>query len=312
MQLLPAVVVLAAAIALWQLVRAYRPELHDARLTFAWGPLLIATAIWLTGYTQLVQMWAASLKWWGSPPLKLRLGLRMFFLANLARYIPGGVWQFAGLSALAATEGASPTAASMGVIFMQIATLATGAAITLSAAPRFIAPWTRGLGLVGQLVIACVLIALLVVVLPRALPHIRHWLERRFKRPVPLPTPPPREFAVFVVRAALGWILYGVAFWMFSRALLGEGAPTAWIAATAYVASYLVGLLVIFAPGGIVVREGTLVLCLQGAIGARPALILAISSRLWLVAMEIGAALTMVVIDWIYKARRVKASASRK
>jgi hypothetical protein len=309
---LPAVVVLAAAIALWQLVRAYRPELHDARLRFAWGPLLIATAIWLAGYTQLVQMWAVSLKWWKSPPIKLRSALRMFFLANLARYIPGGVWQFAGLSALAATEGASPSAAAMGVILMQIATLATGAAITLSAAPRFVAPWTRGLGIIGQLVLACVLVALLVVVLPRALPHIRRRLERRFKRPIPLPAPPPAEFAVFVVRAALGWIMYGVAFWLFSRALLGDGAPTAWIAATAYVASYLVGLLVIFAPGGIVVREGTLVLCLQGAIGARPALILAISSRLWLVAMELGAALTMLVVDWIQKARGVRASASQK
>ena len=36
--------------------------------------------------------------------------LRVFFLANLARYVPGGVWQFAGLAAMSAAQGVPPVA----------------------------------------------------------------------------------------------------------------------------------------------------------------------------------------------------------
>ncbi len=311
---LPGIVVIAAAIGLWRLVRTYRPELREAELSFSWGLLVLASVLWLTSYVQLVHMWSGSLRWWKSRTLPLRPACRVFFLSNLARYIPGAVWQFAGLSALAAEEGASPTAASIGVILMQVATIATGSAIALSAAPRLVAPWVRGLGVVGQLVIAVVLIAFLVVVFPRLLPHLRGWLERVLKRPVPLPSPSPTEFAIYVLRTALSWVLYGAAFWVFSHAVLGPSGPSIWVAATAYIASYMVGLLAIFAPGGLVVREGALVLCLQPAIGYKRALILAISSRLWLVVLELVATLSVLAIDWVIKARghRVPASASRK
>jgi len=294
---LPAIVIVAAVVALVQLTRAYGATLHDAPLTVNWGMLVLASAVWLVGYVQLIQLWGRSLVWWGSPPLRFRPALRVFSLSNLARYIPGAVWQFAGLAALASAEGASPVAASVGVLLEQVVLLSTGFALVLSVAPRFLARWTHGLGVGVELALAVLLIAALVVGLPRVLPRARAWAERVLKRTVPLPTLPQGPFAVYVVRGALSWVIYGVAFWLFARALLGSHAPGAWLAATAYVASYLVGLLAVIAPGGIVVREGALVLCLSSSIGAEPALILAVSSRLWLIALEVLAALVVVVFD---------------
>ena len=105
-----------------------------------------------------------------------------------------------------------------------------------------------------QLLLAAVLVALLVLAMPRMLPVIRRWTERVLKRPLPLPVPQRGPFALYVVRVALGWVGYGLAFWMLTHALLGDAAPSAWVAVTSYVASYMVGLLAVLAPGGLVVR----------------------------------------------------------
>ncbi len=118
---------------------------------------------------------------------------------------------------------------------------------------------------------------------------------------MPLPAPPQRAFALYVVRAALGWAAYGLGFWLFARALFGDDAPHLWLAATSYVGSYLLGLIAVFAPGGLVVREGALVVTLQPAIGPERALVLAIASRMWLVSLEIIGAATVVGADWVIR-----------
>jgi glycosyltransferase 2 family protein len=263
-----------------------------------------------------VQLWAGSLPWWDTAlrhsPTRLSWfrAVRIFFVSNLARYVPGAVWQFAGLAAMAAAAGASPVAATLAVLLQQLVLLTTGFVLILSGAPHFLGAWTRTLDSVSQLLLAALLTGALIWLGPRALPVVRRWAERVVKRPVPLPSPPHRGFALYVVRAALGWVAYGVAFWLFSRALFGDAAPSAWLAATAYVASYLAGLLAIFAPAGIGVREGALVLSLQPAIGAERAFVLAVASRVWLVALEIIDAIVVVGIDWARS--RLTASASRK
>ena len=69
-------------------------------------------------------------------------------------------------------------------------------------------------------------------------------------------------------------------------------------------------LIAVFAPGGLVVREGALVVTLKSAIGPERAAVLAIASRIWLVSLEIIGAATVVGIDAV--GRRVRASASRR
>jgi len=290
--------------------------LRSAHPRLQWGTLLIASLVWMGSYAQLVQLWASSLPWWDASlratPRRLTWfqAMRVFFVTNLARYVPGAVWQFAGLAAMSAQEGASPVAASVGVLLQQVVLLSTGFVLILSGAPHVLGAWAQTLDTLSQLLLAAALMVGLILSGPRALPVVRRWAERVFKRPIPLPTPPPRAFALYVIRAALGWVGYGIAFWLFGRALFGAAAPHVWLAATAYLSSYLLGLLAVFAPGGIVVREGALVLQLKAAIGADRALVLAVASRLWLVALEIIGALVVVLID--AGRRRFTASASRK
>ena len=310
------VAVLAALVALYGFFRLAGPTLRSAHPKLHWGTLAAASAVWMASYAQLVQLWSSSLPWWNASlrttprPLTWFQAMRVFFVSNLARYVPGAVWQFAGLAAMSAQVGVSPVAASVGVLLQQVVLLATGFALILSGAPHVLGAWAQTMDALSQAALAALLTAVLIVVGPRALPVVRRWAERLIKRPVPLPAPPPGAFAVYVVRAALGWVGYGFAFWLFGRALFGDDAPHMWLAGTAYLSSYLLGLIAVFAPGGIVVREGALVVQLSAAIGSDRALVLAVASRLWLVSLEIIGALVVLAIDWWM--RRVKASEARK
>jgi uncharacterized membrane protein YbhN (UPF0104 family) len=104
-----------------------------------------------------------------------------------------------------------------------------------------------------------------------------------------------------VFLAALGtaaaWLLYGVAFQVFSGSLVrGTGATHSYIAA--YTASYLIGYLALFTPGGLVVREAMLVASLTtlGLLTAPEAWLVAIASRLWLTVLEIGPGLLFLLL----------------
>jgi uncharacterized membrane protein YbhN (UPF0104 family) len=299
---LPAVALIAGAWGFYAIWHKYTPELQGASAGLHPSWLLGASLLWLATYVQLILLWAASFPWWGSRIWWFD-GLRVFSLTNLTRYIPGTVWQFAGLAGMAKAVGASASASSVGVILLQIVTLGTGFAICLSATPRLLGPWAQDMSTNEQLLLAAALLAALVVAMPRLLPVIRRWAERLLKRPLPLPVPPHGPFALYVVRVALGWVGYGLAFWMLTHALLGDAAPSAWVAVTSYVASYLVGLLAVLAPGGLVVREGALVLLLTPSIGAQPALLMALAARLWQVVLEVIAALVVLAVDTIRRRR---------
>jgi hypothetical protein len=294
--ILPAVALIAGAWGFYAIWHEYTPELHGAVLGLRPSWLIAASVLWLATYMQLILLWAVSFPWWGSK-ITMFDGLRVFALTNLTRYIPGAVWQFAGLAGMAKAAGASASASSVGVILLQIVTLATGFVICLSATPHLLGSWTQDMTTTEQLLLAVALVALLVVVLPRLLPIIRRGAERILKRPVPLPMPGYGPFALYVVRVALGWLGYGFAFWMLCHSLLGDASPSAWVAVTSYVASYMVGLLAVFAPGGLVVREGALVVLLTPSIGAQPALLMALAARLWQVALEVILAVAVTGID---------------
>jgi uncharacterized membrane protein YbhN (UPF0104 family) len=261
-----------------------------------WGRLLLASILWLASYIGLVILWATSLPWWGTPRLRWRAALRVFFLANLARYIPGAVWQFAGLAALALEQGISPLAAAGAVLVQQLVLLATGLGFVVVFAPSLAHPYVP-LSPFGTAVLAAVALGALVFGVPALLPRLKRFLERVTGRPMPLPHTSHGRFGAYVAATAVGWIGYGFSFALFSQALLGPGAPGAVSAASAFVASYVAGIIAVFAPGGLVVREAALVAALAPQIGSGDALLLAVGSRIWLTGLEIVGAVGVLLGD---------------
>ena len=289
---------LALGAAVWVLLRTAQPNwraITGVHLSIHWGTLALASLAWLGSFVFLVQLWAASLVWWNER-LDALTALRIFVLTNLARYIPGAVWQFTGLAVAAVEQRISPLAAAGAVLLQQLVLLTTGLLLALAFAPALLGRLAATLPLWAQLTVVGAGLALLLWLFPVALPALQRRLETVLRRRLPLPRPSWRSFGRYLLGSALGWVGYGVSFWLFGRALLGSAAPSLVPAATAFVAAYVAGIIAVFAPGGIVVREAALVAALGSHIGTDRAFLLAVAARLWLIALEIlGAVLVLAV-----------------
>ncbi len=290
---------LALGAAAWVLVRTAQPNwraIAAVQVSVRWQALALASLLWLATFTFLVQLWAASLVWWNERRPDALTALRIFVLTNLARYIPGVIWQFTGLAVAAVQERMSPLAAAGAVLLQQLVLLATGILLALAFAPALLGPLAATLPWWAQLAIVGAGLALLLWLFPVALPTLQARLETVLSRRLPLPRPPWASFTRYLLGSVLAWAGYGVSFWLFGRALLGGAAPGPLLAATAFVASYVAGIIAVFAPGGIVVREAALVAALAGHIGGDRAFLLAVSARLWLIALEIAGALAILAL----------------
>lgn len=283
--------------ALWYLVhtaQAHRAELSAVSVSIRWGPLALASALTVLTWFLLVHAWTRSLRWWGAS-LPLGAGIRIWFVTNLSRFVPGAVWQFAHVSTEAIGARISPVAATGAILFQQLVLLGTGAALTASLAPVLPVSVTGTANPAVALALASLGVLGAIILLPVVTPTLERWTSRLFRRQVSWPAPSRRELSAYVGVLVLPWLAYGVAFWLFGMALLGGEAPALLPAAAAFIGSYVAGIIAVIAPGGLGVREAALVLLLSPIAGPAPALLLAIASRLWLVALEVLTALGVLL-----------------
>lgn len=284
--------------AAWYLVHtamAHRAELAAVPLTVRLAPLLAASTLTVLTWFLLVRTWSRSLRWWGDT-LPYGSAVRIWFITNLSRFVPGAIWQFAHVSAEALTARISPMAATGAILFQQLVLLGTGVALTVSLAPVLPTSVTGTANPVLTLGLTSLGVAAVIILLPVVAPTLERWSTRLLRRDIKWPAPTRREMTAYVGTLVLPWIAYGIAFWLFGKALIGDAAPALLPAAAAFIGSYVAGIIAVFAPGGLGVREAAMVILLSPITGPAPALLLAIASRLWLVALEILTALG--VLAW--------------
>ena len=83
------------------------------------------------------------------------------------------------------------------------------------------------------------------------------------------------------------WAIYGVAFWLAGRALFPiPGHEVLYFTAT-FALAWLAGMLVVFAPGGIGIREAVLVGLLAPRVGEAEAIVIAATSRILLTSADL-------------------------
>ncbi len=257
-------------------------------------------------YALVAGLWAVALA--SVTPTAVAAGVRIWFLANLARYVPGNVWSFVGAVELARRTGA-PRRTTLAVMALTQA-LSVGLAL-LVGLPVLLAEWAR-LGRPALLGLAVVVaLALLVLVLWRPLerrvrasyPDLGPALDRLLRRGgggagAAAPVLPRRGV---VLGLAAGYVLYwgltGLAFAALIRAIFPLPASAIPLAVAGYAAGYAVGFLSLLTPAGLGVREGVLVLALAPVMPAGPALVVALVSRLWMMVFELLGAVVAALVD---------------
>jgi uncharacterized membrane protein YbhN (UPF0104 family) len=261
-----------------------------AGLDLRWGWIGAAAALVLATYGLLIQVWVAHLRAWG---VRLPFGqaARLWFVANLGRYIPGKIWGLGTMAVMARQRNVAPVAAlGSSITVMGIGMVAGFAVVVATGAGVIDAVLAEG-GVAappGAVAGAALVAVLLLAATPLIVPRLIRVASRSARPPIAPPDLAPRSVWLVAVGTAMSWILYGIAFSWFVRGILdvAAGGVAGYIAV--YTASYLLGLIALI-PGGIGVREGGLVLGLEalGLATAPEALLLAVTSRIWLTILEI-------------------------
>jgi hypothetical protein len=283
-QLLVALVVLA--LVAWRVANdwnSYRTldvalALRPGWLALSFGSLALVSALQIESWRRILGGWAQS--------LPFLAGARIWFLANLGRYVPGKVWSVAGMVVLAEQQGVQRWAAAASAVAVQAVGIGTAAALVAAATPHAASP----LRLAGALLLAVGTVGLLawkgaLARLGRMVGAATEW----------------RALPAGAVLAGssltlLSWCVYGFAFWALGRGLgLPPALPLA-DAAGVFALGYILGLLALFAPGGIGVREGVFYVLLTPYLGSAGALALSVASRLQLTVTEAVAGLGALVL----------------
>lgn len=281
-----------AALAIRALIRAWHAAASQpVEWVFEPGWLLLAAATAVLTYLTLVESWRRTLHGYGQAT-SFRSALRVWILSNFGKYF-GSFGIVAGMALLAQGEGINAPVAVTAAVIMQALSLATGVALSgLLAADAL-----RGLGPLfawGAVVIGGLAIA------GSGVLHSQRALDR-IKALLPPSIPPIRaaglrSLLIGLIGNTLAWLGYGLVMVLLARGLFASAPPRIGAATSAYTVSYLTGLLALFVPAGLGLRETIFTALLAPATGLKVAAALAIASRILLTLVEIGIALPFVVL----------------
>lgn len=200
---------------------------------------------------------------------------RVSFMAQIGKYIPGGVWPMAAGSQLGAQVGLAGTTTVVTMTLQLAISLVTGAVVAIGTLLLIPALAERYLWAV-LLVLAAGLVALLPPVMSRLL----RILFRLIRRPDLLPALKGKHLGHAIAWSLVGWLLQGLQLWFLFGAVAAWRWDTLLPAVSGYALSWLAGFLAVFAPAGAGVREGVLVLLFAGTFGTATIFGIALVSRI--------------------------------
>jgi hypothetical protein len=266
------------------------------------GAALVALSPWtvagalaaaLAGLGTQMLAWRALLADLGSP-LPVPVAARVMFVGQLGKYVPGSVWAFLAQVELARDRAVPRYRAAAATVLAITVTLTVNllvAAVLLPIAAQEAARrWWWVLAAAPLL---------LLFTHPRLVTWVLHGVLRRIGRvrtdvDAELDRVSGRGMAAAVGWSLLSWLPLGAHVWLLVAGV--GGGWDSWAAATGgYALAWTLGLLVVFAPAGLGVREAVLVTALAPLLDAGAALVVAALSRLVMTVADLLWALLCLV-----------------
>jgi glycosyltransferase 2 family protein len=235
---------------------------HDSHLSWShigWGWLAGSLALAVSAVVASAFIWVEILRLLGASPRPSSAAI--YLQSQLGKYVPGSLWQYASRSTLATSRGIP-----LGVVLRSLPIELSSTAFVAAAFSMLLLGWW---GLIG--------VATVVAVASQLASTVR----------LPLAV---RIAAKTTALYAGTWVLISFSFWMAARALVDVSAARLPVYGGAFAVAWIVGLVAIYAPGGIGVREVLLVAILRPRIGTADAVLVATASRVVFTAADLLAA----------------------
>jgi ubiquinone/menaquinone biosynthesis C-methylase UbiE len=261
----------------WQKITSYQWHINI-------GYLIVSFFILIAGLIFLGYLWQQILKrLHGAIPFK-QAG-RIWFLSGIARYIPGALWQIAGLAYLGQKEGISIVTSTLSAALAQLLSIIAGIVVGSQILFRIRLsnqPWTFYF-----FPILIVVVSLIFVYPPLFRKFINFFMKKTGR--------PAIEFGFhftdllfFLVLYIAGWLIIGAAFALFVKSFTTIHWTRTVPLIPIFSASYIIGFLSIITPSGLGVREGALVLFLHSYFAVPIATVIAFGARIWITIGELA------------------------
>ena len=275
----------------WLILERLGPGLNELARTAPrdleprWGLVTASCVVLAAGYAFSGWIWGRMVEDLGGPALPARDAIRTYMVANLGRYVPGKLWQIAGLALLARARGVPPAIATAAAVIGQAVALAGATLVGLWAlvgAGPSLARWAPA-------AVAATIGVMTVVSVPKLFrPLLDLWLRwapGEAAGEVPIGT---LNGLRWLALYTLNWGGYALAFWMLVRGLSLPGSLLE--IGPAFAAAYVFGYVVLVAPAGLGVREASMVALLAPVMGPPGAALAAVAARVWTTVVEVAPA----------------------
>jgi len=263
---------LAAGLAVYGLASQWT-QVQDALAKLDGWDMAGAALCAIAGLGCMMLAWRALLADLGSP-LPLPAAIRVMFVGQLGKYVPGAVWALAAQVELArdyeVPRRRSATASLVGMaVTLVVGLVAAGVTLPLTSAHAVRQYWW--VLAITPLAAICLYPRIIRLGLDLALRVLRR---------------PPLEGSVSgggMTRAlgwtVLGWLCYGAHAWFLISVFAGKAPHVFALSLGAYALAWAVGFLIIFFPSGIGPRELALIAVLAPVMPSASALVVALASR---------------------------------
>jgi glycosyltransferase 2 family protein len=217
--------------------------------------------------------------------------LHWYYVGQLGKYVPGGIWPVLGRGEMArrggvpGSVGYSSTVLSLGVTYLA-AILTVALALATGAAGRDGVAWQPVLALLPLGILA---------LHPRVVRFVLKTSRRLTRRELRIPVPPWSTSIGLLLWHVPAWFAVGGATWLVAAAL-DSSTPDLRNLLFATVLSWVVGFLVVPAPGGIGVREAVFVAAATSLSSTGVAAAVAVVARVFFILVDlVGAGLSTVL-----------------
>ena len=265
-----------AAVSQWHTVR---PVLGQLSLS----------ALLAAGFSVFVGIYATFLAWLAIMgdlgfPLRHRAAMRVFFVSQLGKYVPGKLWPILVQMRLGRAYQIPVRASGAGALVFLLMVVGSGLAVAVP-----LLPVLGGRAWGNYWWTSLFLVLAVVAAMPPVLNRLIG-IGLRLTRRQPLPKPlSARGVAVSASWSVLAWFGYGGHVWILARDLGAGDSVWLYLACTGgFAAAFCVGLLVPVAPAGTGAREAALILLLGGVLTRPQVIVIAVISRLMFTVLDVA------------------------
>lgn len=282
------VVILAVA----QTLKRDGPDALEAwrKAHIQWPWILLASGTGLAGHVVYVAGWRRLLRDLGTNAPLWQL-LRFLLVSNLGRYLPGGkAWQMGIVGVMAAENNLPAALLAATSLFQGAAGVAIGAALLIALGGAEL-----GLSTVWVVIPLLGIVAMLALpMLLQAWPRARELVVRRLPGADTLTA---GTMWAVIWTATVSWFAWGLALYCLARGLLPDPVASVISYTAAWIGPFLAGIVFIFVPAGIGVREKTMQTMLTASgLVASEALIVVFVARVWDTVLTVVPALLVLAI----------------